>query len=218
MNISIIIIYASVIYSEISYIHVVSHRLYKSVVFLIAGYLLIFNSGNQDIRSISIPVRLLLVVVPISSNLGLIFMFTMSTEHLFKLLTTPIHILIIPILTLRIFFIVKITMKLLETLCNSKSYVLTNSLSLRFYSLLLPLILCICGNIYLTKVQPIVYFEYKYYNMLIVMIIFVIPINLMHKSEINNLRPIRLDQELNREILLNIIKKTKIMRYNALIL
>merc|ERR1712051_27767 len=116
MNISIIIIYASRMYSEISYIHVIRHRLYKSVLFLIAGYLLMYNSGNQDIRSISIPVTLVLVLVLIINNLGIIFVFTMSTEHLFKVLTIPTHILVVPMLTLRVFFIVKITIKLIEAL------------------------------------------------------------------------------------------------------
>ena len=130
MNISIIMMYASRMYSEISHIHVLSHRLYKSILFLFAGYLLIFNSGNQDIRSISIPVILVLVVVVMINNLGVMFVFTMSTEHLFKILSIPIHMLVLPILMLRVFFIIKITMKLLEALrVNSKSYVLTNKLN-----------------------------------------------------------------------------------------
>jgi len=56
INMSIIMIYARRMYCNISHIHVVSHRLYKCILFLVAGYLLMFNSGNQDIRSISIPI------------------------------------------------------------------------------------------------------------------------------------------------------------------
>merc|ERR1712051_762919 len=88
INISIIMIYASREYTEMSYIHVVSHRLYKSRLFLIVGYMLMLNSGNQDMRSISIPfISLSLIIILILNNLGVFFVFTVSTEHLFKLLT-----------------------------------------------------------------------------------------------------------------------------------
>ena len=63
INISIIMIYARRIYCDISHIHVIRHRLYKSILFLVAGYLLIYNSGNQDIRSISIPISIILVII-----------------------------------------------------------------------------------------------------------------------------------------------------------
>jgi len=219
INISIIIIYTSRMYSEISYMHVIRHRLYKSVLFLIAGYLLIFNSGNQDIRSISIPITLVLVVVLIISNLGIFFVFTISTEHLFKILIIPIHILIIPMITLRVFFIIKIMMKILEAVRNNKkSYVLINKLTLRFYTLVLPLLICLCGEKYLIKVQPIVYYESRYCDMLFIIIMFIIPINYMHKSEINNLSPMRLDQELIRQNFIDILRKIKLLRYNSLML
>jgi len=219
MNISIIIIYARSIYSEISYIHVLRHSLYKSVLFLIAGYLLMYNSGNQDIRSISIPITLVLVLVLIISNLGIFFVFTISTEHLFKMLTIPVHILIVPMLTLRVFFVIKIIIKLLEALGReSKSYVLINKLSSRYYTLLLPLIICLCGDKYFMKVQPIVAYESRYCDILFIIIIFVIPINKMHKSEINNLSPIRLDQELITESYIDILKSIKLVRYNAIML
>jgi len=219
MNISIIMIYASRMYSEISYMHVVRHRLYKSVLFLIAGYLLILNSGNQDIRSISIPITLVLIVVLIINNLGIIFVFTISTEHLFKILTIPIHILIVPMLTLRVFFIIKIMIKILETVGNNKkSYVQVNKLALRYYTLVLPLLLCICGDKYLIKVQPVVSYESRYYDMLLIIIMFVIPINNIHKSEINNLAPIRLDQEHIRQNLVDILSKIKLLRYNSVML
>merc|ERR1712051_660901 len=197
INMSIIMIYARRMYCNISHIHVISHRLYKCILFLVAGYLLMFNSGNQDIRSISIPISLILVVILIINNLGIIFVFTISTEHLFKILTIPIHILVIPMLTLRLFFIVKITIKLLETLRSSNSNVLTNKLLKRFYLLLLPLIICLCGDKYFIKVQPIISYEIRYYNMLLIMLLFSIPMNSMHKSEIDYLTPIRLDQELS---------------------
>ena len=118
MNISIIMMYARRIYTEISIIHVISHRLYKRRVFLVAGYLLIYNSGNQDIRSISIPISLILLIVLVIRNLGGIFIFTITTEHLFKTLIIPINILVIPIMLLSLFFIVKITIKLLEIASN----------------------------------------------------------------------------------------------------
>jgi len=217
INISIIIIYASRIYSEISHMHVISHRLYKSVLFLVAGYLLIYNSGNQDIRSISIPMTLVLVVVLIINNLGIIFVFTMSTEHLFKMLTIPIHILIIPMLALRIFFMMKIMMKILEALGRErKSYVMVNKLAFRFYILVLPLLICICGDKYFMKVQPAVCYETRYSDMLFIIFIFVIPITNIHKTEINNLAPIRLDQEIITENLHEQLKKLRLIRYNAL--
>ena len=218
INISIIIMYTRRMYSEISYIHVVRHRLYKSVLFLIAGYLLIFNSGNQDIRIMSIPVTFILVLVLIISNIGVIFMFTISTEHLFKMLAIPIHILIIPILILGRFFIVKIIIKLLETLRHSKSYVLTNKLSYSFYILILPILMCVCGDKYLRKVQPAVYYEARYNNILLILFIFVIPINNMHKYEVNCIAPIRLDQELSTVIVIRHLKKMRWIRYNTLIL
>ena len=110
-------------------------------------------------------------------------------------------------------------MKILETLrSNNKSYVLINKLSLRSYILVLPLVICLCGGKYLMKVQPIVYYESRYYDMLFTMFIFVIPINNMHKSEINSLAPIRLDQGLIRENLVDILKKFRLLRYNAFIM
>jgi len=218
MNISIIIIYARRIYSDMSYIHVIRHRLYKSVLFLIAGYLLIFNSGNQDMRSISIPITLVLVLVLMINNLGIMFVFTMSTEHLFKMLTIPIHILIVPMLALRVFFIIKIIIKILEALAIQKSYVLVNKLAFRYYTLLLPLIICMCGDKIFMKLQPIVSYRSRVYDILFIMIIFIVPINTMHKSEINKLAPIRLDQELITESFVDLFKKVRLIRYNGVML
>ena len=160
MNISIVIMYAASIYREISYIHVVSHSIYKSSIFLIAGYILIYNSGNQDIRTMSVPINLMLIIVLIVSNLGIYFVFTISTEHLFKILTIPTHIFIVPILTLRLFFILKITIKLLQFIArNGMSYVLINRIKKEYLYLVVPIFICIFGDIYINKLQPIVNYE-----------------------------------------------------------
>lgn len=160
MNISIVMIYAARIYRDISYIHVVSHSIYKSSIFLIAGYILIYNSGNQDIRIMSVPINLILIIVLIVSNLGIFYVFTISTEHLFKMLTIPTHIFIVPILTLRVFFILKITIKLLQLIArNGISYVLIIGMKKEFFYLVIPISICLFGNIYLNKLQPLVNYE-----------------------------------------------------------
>jgi len=179
-----------------SYIHVIRHRLYKSVLFLIAGYILIYNSGNQDIRSISSPLRLILVLTLIISNLGGMFMFTISTEHLFKVLTIPTHMFVIPMLTLRVFFLFKITIKLIDVLAtNNIVYVVRAKIKGRFYFLIVPIIICIFGDIYFCKVQPMVSYELWINNIIYFLMIFAIPINIIHNKEINMFAPIRLDQE-----------------------
>jgi len=220
INMSIVIVYASRIYREICYIHVVSHRLYKSRLFLIAGYMLMYNSGNQDIRSISIPINIILIIILMLNNLGLIFMFTISTEHLFKILTIPTHIFILPMLTLSIFFMIKITIKLLEVIArNSNCNVLTNKIHRYFYSLFVPLIICLFGDIYIRKLQPFASYEIWFNNIVFIILMFALPISYIHKREINNIAPIRLDQEYNREVYVDIwSKKLRFMRYNAVIL
>ena len=67
------------------------------------------------------------------------------------------------------------------------------------------------------KMQPTVFYESRYNNMLLILLIFAIPINRMHKIEINSVAPIRLDQEVNRMILIGIFKKIGNMRYNTFI-
>lgn len=219
MNISIIMMYARRIYTEISIIHVISHRLYKRRVFLVAGYLLIYNSGNQDIRSISIPINLILLIVLVIRNLGGIFIFTITTEHLFKTLIIPINILVIPIMLLSLFFIVKITIKLLEIASNrGKSSALSIKLNNKYYSLILPILLCIFGELYLGKMQQIVFYEQPFNNILFLLLIFIIPMQAIHKSEIDDIRPIRLDQDINIEVYINIIKRFTYIRIHILIL
>jgi len=219
MNISIIMVYASSIYTELSIIHVVRHRLYKRRLFLVAGYLLIYNSGNQDIRSMSIPIRLIFVIVLIISNLGGMFMFTMSTEHLFKTLTMSVHLLVLPIILLRLFFIVKITIKMLELICNnSKSSVLNIKLSNKYYSLIVPILVCLLGDLYFGKLQQMVYYEGRFNNIVLLIILFVLPIHAIHKSEIDNVSPIRLDQEFDMEIYIDTLKSVGYARLHVIIL
>jgi len=219
INISIIMIYASSMYREISYIHVVSHRLYKSRLFLIVGYMLMLNSGNQDMRCISIPfMSLSLIIILMLNNLGIFFIFTISTEHLFKLLTIPTHLFVLPILTLSIFFLMKITIKLLEVIATNKSLVLSTKLNKYFYTLVIPMVICLLGDIYFNKLMPIVYYESWFNNLVFILLIFVVPISTIHKTEIDSIAPIRLDQQLSREIFFNIMKKLGYVRYNAIIL
>jgi len=219
INISIIIIYCRSIYMELSIIHVVSHRLYKRRLFLIAGYLLIYNSGNQDMRSISVPMRLILVIVLMISNLGGIFIFTISTEHLFKTLTIPVHLFVLPMILLRLFFILKITIKLLEVMSNSrKSSVLNLKLNNKYYSLIIPMLICLFIDLYIRKIQQMVYYERQLNNIVLLIIIFVIPIQTMHKREIDAVAPIRLDQDLDIETYINTLKRVGYIRLHAMLL
>lgn len=203
MNMSIVMMYSARIYREISYIHVISHRIYKRSIFLIAGYILMYNSGNQDMRTMSVPINLMIIRVLIISNLGICFVFTISTEHLFKILTIPTHMLIVPILALRVFFIMKITIKLLYIMSRGKSYVLVRGVKKEFFYLVLPICICICGNIYISKLQPIVIYEVYFNNMIFLILFIVIPIRSKHKSEVDDLAAIRLDQDLARERFIN---------------
>ena len=177
------------------------------------------NSGNQDMRSISIPfISLSLIIILILNNLGVFFVFTVSTEHLFKLLTIPTHIFVLPILTLSVFFLIKITIKLLEVIVSNKSFVLSIKLNKYFYTLIVPMVICLFGNMYFNKLMPIVCYESWFNNLILILLIFVVPIRTIHKTEIDNIAPIRIDQQLSSEIVFNIMKKLRYIRYNVTIL
>lgn len=62
------------------------------------------------------------------------------------------------------------------------------------------MIICLCGDKFFIKVQPVTSYGLNYYDILFIIGIFAIPINSIHKCEIDKLAPIRLDQELDTGI------------------
>jgi len=155
INLGIIIFLASLIYFDISYLHIISHRLYKSALFLLAGYLLMYNFGNQDIRKLSASMRIVCLIVLINRNMGWIFVFTSLSEHILSSSCLTIDNFLLALVLYQRMKLILATFRLISILCSFNRGLITTNLTVIYCTLVIPLLISMMWATYVSQITPL---------------------------------------------------------------